>query len=93
MTSVYTHAFTLTLYLGMIYMVYIRSFFLSVALVMTFVSHCWAVSVPSDKYRTIQAAITALENNSILGDTINVARGEYSEKPCAQWCSHDCYCR
>ncbi|MCF6260166.1 MAG: right-handed parallel beta-helix repeat-containing protein [Gammaproteobacteria bacterium] len=60
-------------------MVYIRSFFLSVALVMTFVSHCWAVSVPSDKYRTIQAAITALENNSILGDTINVARGEYSE--------------
>ena len=60
-------------------MVYIRSFFLAVVLMMTFVSHCWAVSVPSDDYGTIQAAITALEANSMLGDTIEVARGVYSE--------------
>ncbi len=59
-------------------MVYIRSFFLSVVLVMTFVSYCWAVSVPGD-YDTIQAAITALENNSTPGGIIEVARGEYSE--------------
>ena len=59
-------------------MVHIRSFFLAVVLVMTFVSHCWAVSVPDD-YGTIQAAITALENNTTLGDTIEVARGVYSE--------------
>jgi len=59
-------------------MAYIRSFFASAALVMTFVSHCWAVSVPGD-YGTIQAAITALEADSTLGDTIEVARGVYSE--------------
>ncbi len=59
-------------------MVYMRSFSAFAALVMTFVSHCWAVSVPGD-YDTIQAAITALEANSTLGDTIEVARGVYSE--------------
>jgi len=56
---------------------HLNSFFAAIAL-MVVVPHGWAVSVPAD-YETIQAAINALEANPTLGDTIEVARGVYTE--------------
>ena len=61
-------------------MTHLRYFFAFAALALAYFPHCWAVTVNvPDDHETIQAAITAIEDNPDFDNVIEVARGVYRE--------------